>query len=60
MKKPARAIEVNDKVIALRNPKRETPAQFQARAERLYDQLEDHPERDELYRVEPEPPPEAS
>lgn len=47
-----RALEINDKVIALHNPRRELPRMFRQRAERLYYELEGH-ERDELSRAEP-------
>lgn len=49
----ARALEVSHNVIALRNPIRETQIQFEQRAHRLHDELNDHP-RDEYSRAEPE------
>lgn len=48
----ARALEVSHNVIALRNPRTELPQMFRQRAERLHDELNDHP-RDEHSRVEP-------
>lgn len=51
----ARALEVAENVIALRNPRTETQIQFAQRADRLHDELNGYP-CDEYTRFEPKEP----